>query len=73
VRSTGVLRGTFPDWTCPKCSFIIFGKKDHCYKCNVDKSGQIIKEKRDWKCPKCNFLIFGSKEKCFKCNVNRIY
>jgi len=30
------------DWNCKGCNFLIFGSKDKCFKCNLDKEGNPV-------------------------------
>lgn len=66
------------DWNCPKCSDKIFGSKQYCIKCNVDRYGSsrfninMLKTGVvDWNCPGCNFKVFSAKKYCNKCNIDR--
>lgn len=61
----------YPDWNCPKCNYKIFGTKNTCYKCNVDRKGNTINAIKigDWNCPKCGDYQFARNNNCRKCNT----
>jgi hypothetical protein len=61
------------DWNCKGCNFLIYGSKDRCFKCNLDRNGDKVVQKRagDWNCKGCGFLLYASKASCFKCKLNR--
>lgn len=59
------------DWNCPKCNYRIFGRKQYCSKCNIDRDGD-KKPPRfgDWICNGCGGNIFARKDKC-RCGVTK--
>ena len=50
------------DWNCKGCNYLIFAKKDRCFKCNMDRNGNKVssqnKRPGDWNCKGCIYLIF---------------
>ena len=30
------------DWKCKGCNFLVYGSKDKCIKCNMDKNGNSL-------------------------------
>jgi hypothetical protein len=63
------------DWICPGCDCSIFGSKDICQKCNINRIGQKICSEihpsGDWNCPKCKFRVSENKQYCNKCNIDK--
>ena len=61
------------DWICKGCRGKVFGNRDRCVRCNLDKYGNkdIRYNCGDWICKGCGCKIFGKKKKCFKCNLDR--
>ena len=53
------------DWNCKGCDFRIFGSKDKCFKCNLDRNGLAINNINDQQnnnniCTNCNKNIINS-------------
>ncbi|KNA09259.1 hypothetical protein SOVF_155050 [Spinacia oleracea] len=66
------------DWTCPKCSFINFGRNIRCKKCKEEgpsaprRGSPVVEMKKgDWKCLKCECINFASRRDCFRCKDPR--
>lgn len=51
------------DWTCLKCNYLIFAKKDRCAKCHSRRD--------DWKCEHCACINFASRIACYKCKIDK--
>jgi hypothetical protein len=55
-----------PDWVCPLCDVLIFGRHDACKKCKTPKV-----KKGDWVCrrdPCIAEFNFASRDSCRKCS-----
>lgn len=60
------------DWNCKKCNEKIFGSKNMCFKCHVDKLGNPVARQQnpnDWDCKKCNDHQFSKNTQCRKCGT----
>lgn len=64
-----------PDWNCPECGHLNFGKRDECEKCRCYRSkafkNRPLIKKGDWNC-ECGELNFASRNACRKCGKNKI-
>ena len=67
------------DWNCPKCNMKVFASKKFCFKCRVDKEGNIVStlegisgfemKTGDWNCPACGDYQFARNKACRKCRT----
>lgn len=70
----GCYRNRPDNWICKCCNREIFGSKEYCLKCNLDKNGNKkfihLHTSGDWNCPVCKFRVSILNKYCNKCNVN---
>ena len=51
----------------------VFGSKKSCFKCKVDREGNLYHDNNDWTCPKCYDIQFAKNKQCRKCHFVRIF
>ena len=71
----GIYHNRPTDWVCSGCDKVIFGSKEICVKCNIDrygnKRGASTHPSGDWNCPRCSFRVFSERKYCNKCKIDR--
>lgn len=62
------------NWICPICNTEIYGSKEFCNKCNIDRSNKkrkiTLHSSGDWICPLCKFRISPNETYCNTCKVD---
>ena len=69
----GSYRNRPDNWICKSCNREIFGSKEYCLKCNIDRHGERkfvpLHPSGDWNCPICKFRVSILNQYCNKCDV----
>ena len=69
------------DWTCDRCDFLNFARRNFCKKCGNQRPGYVASPRSndtpsegrpgDWSCKRCNFHNFARRNFCKDCGAPR--